>query len=337
MARSSGGGSRSGGSSSSRSSSSSRGSGSSGPRHRISNTPFRGARKFQYHRGDKTYYLYSDTDMRQLPERKPRYWLYLFYMPFFIAIIVMIITSLGFKRGPLEKTTSEQIQVIDEADILTSKEESGLANILNEFKDTTGITTQVMLVDVDEWTDNGSLEDWAYYRYYKQFDDENCWLLVYSQEDNGFGEWYWEGIQGDNTIGTMDVFLDEFNTKLHSELLVGAAPDVAGSFITAFELAINKFENQPPIDLKWEMVLPTIFMIIFIGFHSTVLVFAGTNRKYSYKELEEVVSEAKQAQTTQYQPVQQPTKIFECPYCGYKSTEEQPDNRCKICGALVQE
>lgn len=336
MARSSGGGSRSGGSSSRSSSSSSRGGRSSGPSHRISSTPFRGARKFQYHRGNKTHYVYSDTDLRQLPERKPRYWLYLLYAPFFIAIIVMAISCLGLRQDPLDEYTSSTVQVFDEADILTSKEESGLTDIMKEFKNVTGITTQVMLVDVDEWSDNGSLEDWAYYRYYHQFDDENCWLLVYSQENDGYGEWYWEGVQGDNTIGTMDVFLNDFNTNLHSELLVGDAPDVAGSFIESFELAIDKFENQPPMRLKWEMILPTIFMTLFIGFHSYVLVFAGSNRKYSYKELEEVVSEAKSKQTAQSQPVQQTQKIFECQYCGYKTTEEQSDNRCKICGALIQ-
>lgn len=74
MARSTGGGSRSGGSHSGSSSrSSSRG--GSGGGIRTSKSYFSGARKFRYYHNGTAHYVYSNTDLRKIPDAKPRWFL----------------------------------------------------------------------------------------------------------------------------------------------------------------------------------------------------------------------------------------------------------------------
>ena len=85
----------------------------------------------------------------------------------------------------------------------------------------------------------------------------------------------------------MDVFISDFNKKLNSELTVNQVPDPAEAFDKAFDKAIDAFNNQT-LRVDLEMLPMIIFMSLFIGVHSFIMIFAGTRKKYSYKELEEV-------------------------------------------------
>lgn len=352
MARSSGGGSRSGGSRSSSSSSRSSGgsSGYSGGRSyggtssgpRISNTPFYGSRTFRYYRDGTAHYVYSDRYLPAMKDPKPRWFLIFFYIPFIFAVFSIFAGSLCFPEKPMTTFSKSNVAVIDTADVFTTTEEQSLHEKLLEFGEKTGVTTQIITVDYDEWTDNGSLENYAYYRYYAQFNDENGWLIVYSEEDDGYGDWSWEGIQGDNTYDTMDVFLDDFNTIFHSQLVLNQVPEVSVAFTTAFDRAIDTFENQH-FSVDFAMLPIGFFVLIFISVHGYIMIFAGTKKKYSYKELKEVVASDSDAfnytkynfepTTRQSVSQNQPKPLIECRYCGYKY-EMETDNRCPNCHAI---
>lgn len=82
--------------------------------------------------------------------------------------------------------------VIDDADMVQSA--------IDDFYDETGIPVEVMTVNNEDWQGSYSkLEDFAYDMYVTEFDDEEHWLVVYSEPtspDPDFNDWYWEGMQG---------------------------------------------------------------------------------------------------------------------------------------------
>lgn len=291
MARSSGGGSRSGGSrsggSSSRSSSS-RSHGGGGRSIRTSNTPFAGARRFRYRRHGRYHYVYSDTDLTKRPDSKPRWFLILFYLPFFSVIIGMLSSTFIFPEDPMSQSTTGIVAVYDDGNVFDAREEEQLEKTLNEFVETTGVVTQIVTVDWDEWQRKDfHFPNYALNSYYERFNDENCWLIVYSEKDNGLSDWEWEGIQGNNTFDVMDVFIDDFNQDVQSLLTQDNEPDPANAFMTAFDYATLTFANQT-LRVDYENIGMSLFVTAFILFHSYVMIFAGTNMKYSNKDLEEV-------------------------------------------------
>lgn len=253
---------------------------------------------------------------------------------------------IAFPQSPIDSLKTVEIEVVDEADYLTSREEKALESALEEFGKTTGITTKIVLVEPEEWLDNGSLQNYAYNRYYYEFDNEDSWLLIYSHENNGYGEWWWESVDGDNVIPITDVYFDEFQIALQSDMTVSDAPDIDGAFIKALTKAMDEFNHQT-IGLNWEIVPMLLFMVPFIGFHSYVMIFAGTRKKYSNKELEEIVdttTESTSNQNSSQSPMQNSPseqtlsrgREFECIFCGFKYYEAK-NNCCPNCGAIITE
>ena len=175
MARSSGGGSRGGGSRSGGSSrsSSSRSGGRSGSGYRTSSTYFPGARKFRYYRGGTAHYVYSDRDLTKIKDVKPRWFLIAFYIPFILAIFGIAQTVVSTPKEPIATYNQAQVQVIDEGNVFSDREKDDLEDLLKKFGETTGVTTQIVTVNYDEWIDNHSFSDYALARYYSQFDNEN--------------------------------------------------------------------------------------------------------------------------------------------------------------------
>ena len=223
MPHSSGGGSHGGGShhSSSHSSSHRSSSGGGSSRIRTSRTYFPGARRFVYYRNGVPNYVYSDTDLSKGPS-KLRFLMLIFYVPFVLAAFLMIFTSFGVPEK-LKVDYNSQIVIQDDANVLgdTTK----LGDALEDFFNTTGISPAVITVYNSDWEDNYTdLEKYAYELYVNRFYDEKHWLIVYSQPkdpDDEFNNWYWEGMQGDDTdsIITSSVAYD-FTNDLHKRLLV---------------------------------------------------------------------------------------------------------------------
>lgn len=310
MARSSGGGSRSGGGRSGGSrSSSSRSSSRSGSTRRIhhadgtyteysrgritSDAPFPGARKFVYYRNGQPSYLYSNVDLRNVPDKKPRYFLGLFYIPFLLAFGSMTSEAISIPVDPMSTTSSSPIAIHDDADYFSTQEEQDLLNNITEFSQATGLVTQMVTVEWEEWQARANnFSEYALTRYYVEFSDEKGWLITYSEEPEGaatYADFEWEGIQGDETEKVLDVVIDDFNSYVQAGLIHETKPPAA-IFGSAFQRATDNFNNQK-LQIRPEELLIVIGPLLFILFHASIMIFAGTKQKYKAKELEEVPAE----------------------------------------------
>lgn len=296
MARSSGGGSRSGGL---RRSSSSKRSGSGRIyRHlgyRSSNgiieseAPFPGARKFRYYRDGERKYIYSNTDLTKRKDPKPRWFLIFFYIPFIFGLLQTVKDNpIALDVvAPLSSNSSySEVLIDDRQEILSENDKEQVMSVMRQFKDVTGVDIQFWTIPPTDWIHNGAFSNYALYAYSRAFDDETGWLIAYSETNGGLGEWYWEGVQGDDTIEVLDIFIDQFNDSFHQGLAADEDADLPEAFINSLDLAINIFENQERrIDKQSLLLLSADGGFILL--HASILIFAGTKKKFSYSELVE--------------------------------------------------
>lgn len=336
MPHSSGGGSHGGGShhsSSSHSSSHRSSSGGGSSRIRTSHTYFPGARRFVYYRNGVPNYVYSDTDLSKGPS-KLRFLMLIFYVPFVLAAFLMIFTSFGVPEK-LKVDYNSQIVIQDDANVLgdTTK----LGDALEDFFNTTGISPAVMTVYNSDWEDNYTdLEKYAYELYVNRFYDEKHWLIVYSQPkdpDDEFNNWYWEGMQGDDTdsIITSSVAYD-FTNDLHKRLLV------EGTKVN--DAITDSFNALTPTVMKFRFEGETfgigLFMLLFVCVHAFFMVFFRPDAK-KYKGAKEVPLDDNYVapQQTAPQPQSVVMKQASCEYCGGVYTIGSC-NACPHCGAPIQ-
>ena len=332
MPHSSGGGSHGGGSHHSSSHSSShRSSGGGSSRIRTSRTYFPGARKFVYYTDGVPNYVYSDTDLSKGPS-KLRFLLLIVYIPFVLSAIVMIGTSFGIP-AKLRVDYNSQIIIQDDAHLLgdTTK----LNSALEDFFNTTGIAPAVMTVYNSDWQDNyTNLEKYAYELYVNKFYDEKHWLIVYSQPedpDDEFNNWYWEGMQGDDTdsIITSSVAYD-FTDDLHKRLLI------KGTSVN--DAITDSFNALTPTVMKFRFEGETfgigLFMLLFVCIHAFFMVFFRPNAN-KYKGAVEVSMGANDIPFAQTPAHSVTMKQASCEYCGGVYTVGSC-NVCPHCGAPIQ-
>lgn len=335
MPHSSGGGSHGGGSHSSSSHSSSHhsSSGGSSSRVRTSRTYFPGARRFVYYRNGVPNYVYSDTDLSKGPS-KLRFLLLIVYIPFVLSAVLMLVSAFSMPKK-LKVDYNSQIVVQDNAHVLVNT--SKLNDALEDFFNTTGIAPAVMTVYNSDWEDNyTNLEKYAYELYVNNFYDEKHWLIVYSQPedpDDEFNNWYWEGMQGDDTddIITSSVAYD-FTNDLHKRLLIEGTSvnDAITDSFNALTPTVMSFK------FEGEMFGIGLFILIFVCFHAFFMVFfrPGANK---YKGAKEVPLDNYYAPPQQAAPQPQSVtmKQASCEYCGGVYTVGSC-NACPHCGAPIQ-
>ena len=167
------------------------------------------------------------------------------------------IAGLGFYAGV--KTPTKIVQygeksIFIDDDIDCLEDEAALYETMNDFYKTTGIRTAILTVSNDSWkTDPGTLVDYAYDAYVNTFrHNEKCWLLVYSEtvDEDGFVEWYWEGMQGDETDDILTESVTKvFNEKLQKNLLQREKMSVDEAFVSAFE-SIIPIAMKPHYDIR---------------------------------------------------------------------------------------
>ena len=321
MPHSSGGGSHRGGShrSSSHSSRRSHSSGSSYSRKRVRSSYFPGARRYVYLRKGKPEYVYADHDITKRPSPL-RFFVIILYLPFlFVFYTIFKDTMLPPKKLAADYDTA--IVVRDEINVLGDTEK--LKRSLEAFFNKTGITPAVFTVHNEEWQNTyDGLENYAYDLYVNAFSDEKHWLIVYSEPENpdpSFNDWYWEGMQGDDTSEILTSGkADKFGSKLQRSLT-----DKSVSVSDAISLS---FDYLTP-DIMYKSVDPVIVIVllVFIGFiviHAFFMIFYDPNRKY--RNAQEIPLET---------PAPTPQQNETCPYCGasYASGQE----RCPNCQALI--
>ena len=331
MPHSSGGGSHSGGSHSHSSSShrsSSRHSGggsSSSSRRRTSSTPFPGCRRYLYYRDNKPCLVYSNYDVR-----KPEMGSFIvsiiicvfMFLPMAIASLFVIAKAFTVpNRIEYSKYKNKTPEFVIEDNLGIFENPEKLEGSMKDFYKTTGIVPAVITVTNETWNVNyTSLENYAYDVYVNRFPDENHWLIVYSEEirEDGFNDWYWEGMQGDNTDPVLtQKHADDFTEALHKRLSQREKYSVDDAIAITFD------EYGPRM---MEMSFETAqFVICLIAFIVLSLIAAGLI--VSSIKQSKVPEEYKDAKLCDLTEVYQEACSFcggiyiigmhtECPHCG---------------------
>ncbi len=220
MPHSSGGGSHGGGSHSA----------SSRPSHVVSHHRMPGTSPYLYYRHGVPLILYANTDITGAAYRNEKR--IAFFGALFFSLLLLFFAVLSC--SPADKLTpypASECAVIDNLDVIDN--EDVLLTKLNEYADYTGMKTVVLTVSSSEFGLWANLENYAYSEYLSRFPgNERMWLIVYTEE--GKGEWFFEGMQGDETDGVLpETASGRFNASLSSALDGGA--DVGDAFLTAFD------------------------------------------------------------------------------------------------------
>lgn len=236
MPHSSGGGSHSGGShSGSGFSSSSSSSGGSSAKH-IKHTSFPGARRYVYYENYRPVYVYADYDIRKGTASGK----FFSILGSAVSLLfgIMLLAMCYDKPQKMDTSPSYSCEIVDCAGVIDDADM--VQSAIDDFYDETGIPVEVMTVNNEDWQGSYSkLEDFAYDMYVTEFDDEEHWLVVYSEPtspDPDFNDWYWEGMQGDDTdnIITVDV-ADDFKDLMQKYLTANSRYDVSSAIAAAFD------------------------------------------------------------------------------------------------------
>ncbi|MBP5260995.1 MAG: TPM domain-containing protein [Clostridiales bacterium] len=290
MPHSSGGGSHGGGSHGG----SHGGHGGGSGRH-TSHAQFPGSTRYVYYRDRQPVFVYSNYDITK--KRSPaRFLLLLFYAPFILVMIFGVGKSAINIPVKLMLDYDDEIIIDDRADVFS--DEAALEDTLEEFRDKTGITPAVISVNNGDWNKNyTNLENYAYDLYVNMFEDEKHWLIVYSQpaEPKGeFVEWYWEGMQGDETDNIITVkTANTFNSVMQKNMTKSSnSPDKA--IKDTFDEVMPRFMKA---SVNWGGVFVMIFVTGFLAVHAFFMVFYTPKEAKYYKDAikceEEVVRQEK--------------------------------------------
>ena len=224
----------------------------------ISRAYYPGARRYRYLRHGQYRYFYSmDSSFGPTPLKG------LVYLPIIIAVFIMMIwpTLKGLKQYDRE------IRIIDRANVLENS--SRLTAAMNAFSEKTKITPAVITLYNEEWRKYyGTLEDYAYSQYLLNFEDEKHWLIVYSEAQDKVGswEWYWEGMQGDDTDPVLTKGVTElFNRTMQTGLVdeKSPVPDVIAS---AFDAVTDRAGTlRPRVDTKRLLIGGVVLLSLFIS------------------------------------------------------------------------
>ena len=278
MAHSSGGGSHGGGCHSSSHSGSRGHSGS----HTRSHSRFPGSRRYRYYdRHGNEKYVYSNYDITQ--KQRIHWGLILFYIPFF-AVFFLALKDSYFKPEKIFNLTS-QIMIEDNLHVIHN--ENQLRRDLERFYEETGVTPAVKTI-CDNERHGQSLMDYALDEYYRYFDDEMHWLIVYSApkeyegnrgEDIQYSNWSFEGIIGDDAGPSIsDDLCDQFTEQVYDNLCAMTDPGAAvGDAFT--ELMDLRQTSGAHLDLGTIAICGVMFA--FLVFHMLIMTgLIGGNRKY---------------------------------------------------------
>ncbi|MBR2523009.1 MAG: TPM domain-containing protein [Clostridiales bacterium] len=332
MPHSSGGGSHGGGSHGGHSHSHSHGSGSS--RH-TSRIYFPGSTRYVYYKDKQPVFVFADYDITKKPGPS-RYLLLLFYLPFILIFGIGIGQNVIHIPTRLKVDYDASIVIEDNAGVIDDEDE--LEQTLEKFLDETGIAPSVITVNNEDWeTHYVDLETYAYDLYVNHFEDEKHWLLVYSQPrdpDPSFNDWYWEGMQGNDTDKILtDRKCDDFNQDLQK--LLTQSTVTPGS---AIEQALDDMiPGIMKVSVSWTMIPVWILVVGFLGVHCYFVVFHRSKTSKLYETAircnEEVV---KQEQCSYCGGVYIVGHHLNCPHCQASVTPHDytVDDEGRITGIL---
>ena len=263
MPHSSGGGSHSGGSHGSSHHSSSGGS-SQRSFNRISKNKFNGANRYVYYRNGAPEFIYSNYDLTSDNRGKGLISLAVYAIMIIFALSFIPAASHFPKKLDISKYNCS-ISITDSAGVID--DEDALMDSLIAFQDKTGITPAVITLNNEDWQNNyTSLENYAYELYVKTYDDEMHWLIVYSEPKNpdpSFNDWFWEGMQGNDTDKILTYKeTDLFNKEMQKGLTdksISVDEAIRRSIDTLTPLAMKKY-------ISFRAAVYPLFFVVFILF-----------------------------------------------------------------------
>lgn len=265
MPHSSGGGSHGGGSHGGSHGGGSRGGRSVGPT--ISRGYFKGSTRYVYYRKGEPRYFYADKSFKPGIQWS-RLLILFFYLPFLFVMVPAVIKEIPIAK----KNYNHNIVISDEADVIS--DEQALYDSLERFMKKTGVTPSVVTIYNDDWAGSGSLENYAYSRYLREFDDEMHWLIVYAEEkypSGSYKDWYWEGMQGDDTDNIINsAVAARFNSDLHSRL-ESDDRNVGAQLIASFDNITASYRKS----INWGELGSLMCFLGFILLHMFFMVFWG--------------------------------------------------------------
>ncbi len=320
------GGSHSGGSHSSHSSSRSSGGGSgSYSGRRTSSQPFRGAKRYLYYNNNKPYLIYANYDIRKTDYSPLISFIIIYtilFLPILAGIFWLMISSVHIpKKLDYFENKGKKPEIVIEDNLGIFEDEKALKKSMKAFYEETGIMPAVITVSNETWNeDYPNLEKYAYNTYVERFHDEAHWLIIYSSsyKDNGFEDWYWEGMQGDLTdpIITSER-ADKFTVSLHNRLLQRDTYSVDEAIAATLD------EYRPlMMNVYVEKVKFVVFMFMFLLFSGLSVLSFFTSAKP--KKAPDYYRNAKVCELTAV--YQEPCAFCggvyiigmhtECPHCG---------------------
>lgn len=274
MPHSSGGGSHGGGFHRSRSRSHSHGGSHSGgasgsvSRPVTVSAPRRGYTRYAFYRQGRINYQY----VKDKPDGILHNFLYMFILlPFLISGIIVFLSGIRYVK-PLDTASyPSDINIEDNTGIMTDGEEKELFDAFERFQDKTGITCSIITAYNSDWQPYYSnMSNFAYDLYVNHWMDEKHWLFVYSEPEDAdiamFNDWYWEGMQGDDTdaILTRDV-TDCFNEKVQRYLTMNSY-----TVSDAFGLALDELTDN--IKCDGISVDPEIMVFVVVWFWMILMI-----------------------------------------------------------------
>ncbi len=182
--------------------------------------------------------------------------------------------STFYKPHKLATDYNVSIEIEDRAGVLESEDE--VYGAMSRFYLKTGISPSFVTVNYGDWKKHYvRLETYAYEKYLNMFTDEKHWLIVYSEpEENsdGFNDWYFEGMQGDETDSILsDELGNEFTTILYNHLCdTTHYPTVSNAVAAAFDEMTPKMMKMR---VSFENLFVGLVVGLFTGVHSYFMVF----------------------------------------------------------------
>lgn len=297
MPHSSGGGSHSGGShSGSGFSSSSSSSGGSSAKH-IKHTSFPGARRYVYYENYRPVYVYADYDIRKGTASGK----FFSILGSAVSLLfgIMLLAMCYDKPQKMDTSPSYSCEIVDCAGVIDDADM--VQSAIDDFYDETGIPVEVMTVN--------------------HFADESHWLIVYSTPDgysssDGFEDWYWEGMQGNDTDDVLTKSVtNSFNDELQKNLTARTRYTVSSAISTSFDdLTPTVMKSK----VNWTMLFTSIAILAFVCLHACLMI--GINPKARKYAKAKPCSDAAQEKA--------------CEYCGYTYVVDTC-TECPHCGAPI--
>ena len=317
MPHSSGGGSHGGGFHSS-SVGHSGGSGHSEPKHHTRHRSFAGCRTYYGYAHNKPVYIYTDYDLADNCRTKKFSWAIFLYSLLIVSIVLVALkVTFVTQSTKLKTNTGDYVAIEDEIGIVDKGEYSKLSQEINTLYEKTGVATQVLFINNEDWMPNyTSLEAYAYEQYVTRFgNDETMWLLVYSEPevvDKSFNTWYWEGMIGDNTTRALpQSMLDGFNSSVQSNLYTYSPADSISLALSE----LNENAGKTKIEPMGIFAFGLVGFLYLLGLVRDLIEIA---RAKQYKKYKELIGTHKEAT---------------CKYCN--GVYIQGETTCPHCGASI--